>query len=934
VRSLWAAGMLLRRIRAEWGMLLLLFCVIGATSFLVAAAPRLFNRVSDDALRYAVRTSSAVGRNLVLALVSTISPGTGGVSAVRTEGEQLAAHFPPALDALITQRSLRLTAARFSVSNPLIYETHLSLRYQDGLTDAARLVSGRWPVDRGVALRQVVFGSASDLPNGGQSAGPVILEAALSAAEATEIGVRVGDRLAVSMDGSDLAGAQFQVGPTEVQIVGLYEPREPNSDYWAGDAGLLQVLLEGSPDPTDAYATAYMPAEMYPALAKSGMPFRYEWHFTIDPQRLDAGQVGMLQDILRHLDLVMAAPDIGEQGAVEVRTGLVPILDEYSAQQALAESILSVAAIGPIALAGGVLGMVAILLVTRRRAVLALARGRGASGSLVLGTQLWEALLFAGIGSLAGLLAAVLVIPARDSLLSPLLALAVGGAAVLLLLGATWPMAQRPLGGLRRDDPPLLRVTPRRLVIELTIVGIAVGGALLLRQRGLTIGADGSVASFDPLLAAVPALSGLAAGIVALRLYPLPIRGLGWFAARRRDLVPVLGLRTIGRHPSAANLPLLVLMLTAAFGAFASVIVSSIDRGQVYASYLQVGADFRLERIGIGGLGPLDDPSHIPGVAAVAPGLVDPLAGFAGAPNQRASVYLDAVDPRAYQAVAAGTPADPGWPNAFLDTPPAGGIGTEQHPIPAILSSRLPVGSGSLAVGDTFRITVAGEAMTFRLVQQRATFAGIGERNAFAVVPFNFVLAAFTGRSILPSVMWVRAPQELAASLAARVAETPLSVRIVSRYDAYAALHDAPLGTAVAIGYAISLVVAAIYLALAIIGAVVLSAARRTQDLAYLRTLGVTGQQALGLTVVEHAPPVALALLPGAALGIGIAFLLEPGLRLEEFVGTSGVPLFVDWSTLALLGAGLIAVVAAAVTAGTWLSRQARLVDALRIGED
>ncbi len=84
----------------------------------------------------------------------------------------------------------------------------------------------------------------------------------------------------------------------------------------------------------------------------------------------------------------------------------------------------------------------------------------------------------------------------------------------------------------------------------------------------------------------MPVLAGLAAGIVALRLYPLPIRALGWLAARRRDFVPVLGLRTIGRHPGAANLPLLVLLLTAAFGAFSSVLASSIDRGQVTASYL------------------------------------------------------------------------------------------------------------------------------------------------------------------------------------------------------------------------------------------------------------------------------------------------------------------------------------------------------------
>ena len=423
-------------------------------------------------------------------------------------------------------------------------------------------------------------------------------------------------------------------------------------------------------------------------------------------------------------------------------------------------------------------------------------------------------------------------------------------------------------------------MAPRRLVIEMTIVGIAVAGILLIRERGLNVSADGRVGDFNPLLTAVPVLCGLAAGIVALRLYPLPIRGLGRLAARHRGLIPVLGLRTVGRHPAAANLALLVLMLTAAVGAFSSVIVSSIDRGQRVAPYLDVGADYRIETIGIGALPPSLDPAAIRGVEAVAAGIVDASAGFASTASQRASIYLDAVDPRAYEEVVAGSPADPGWPSAFLTEPTGAGIGTERNPVPAILSARLPEGSANLALGDTFRITVLGHDVTFRLVEQRTSFPGIGEPASFAVVPLNWVQAAWGSAPLPPSVMWLRAPEEVAGSLAASVPESGESVRIVSRYDAYASLHDAPLGAAIAQGSGAAMVVATIYMALAIIGAVVLSAARRNQDLAYLRTLGVTASQALALSLTEHVTPVLLALIPGVALGVGVAFLLEPGLDL------------------------------------------------------
>jgi putative ABC transport system permease protein len=113
----------------------------------------------------------------------------------------------------------------------------------------------------------------------------------------------------------------------------------------------------------------------------------------------------------------------------------------------------------------------------------------------------------------------------------------------------------------------------------------------------------------------------------------------------------------------------------------------------------------------------------------------------------------------------------------------------------------------------------------------------------------------------------------------------------------------------------------------------VLSAAGRTRDLAYLRTLGVTARQALGLTVMEHGPPVVLALVPGVALGVAIAVLVEPGLKLSTFVGISGVPLYVDWPAMAAMAGALIAVVALSVALGTWLARRARPTDALRIGE-
>src|SRR6185369_8354412 len=392
--ALWAAGLLLRRLRTERGIILLIVILVAATSFVFAAAPRLCNRVADEALQYAVQVAPPAQRNLALNVVSAIAPTSkGGVSGVRAYGDQLAEPLPKSVTSLAGEQSLLVTSVRFYVPRPPSYETHVSLRYADGVTDATKLVSGRWPVDRGVPLRAASAAGGPTPAPGSPEAEPVVLEVALSTAEAAEVGIKLGDRLVVTLDGSDvlLRSTAYRIVPLTLEVVGLFDPIDPTAEYWEGDTALLHAQQVGNDDTPIAYVTAYIPAETYPDVWSSGLPFHYEWRYRIDPARMDAGQVAQLQVDLRRLGLLSGSTSGGPNGAVIVQTGLPRIVDAYAAQRALSEAVLSIAAIGPFGLAVGAMAMVSILLVRRRRSTLALTRGRGASGGLVLGTQLWEA---------------------------------------------------------------------------------------------------------------------------------------------------------------------------------------------------------------------------------------------------------------------------------------------------------------------------------------------------------------------------------------------------------------------------------------------------------------------------------------------------------------------------------------------------------------
>ncbi len=110
-----------------------------------------------------------------------------------------------------------------------------------------------------------------------------------------------------------------------------------------------------------------------------------------------------------------------------------------------------------------------------------------------------------------------------------------------------------------RADLQRPRVTTRRITAELTLVALAVFGALLLRRRGLG-------AEVDPYLVVVPVLAAAAAAVVALRLFPYPLRLLAGAAARARGAVPFLGFARAGRSAPATAGPLAVLVVAVSVG--------------------------------------------------------------------------------------------------------------------------------------------------------------------------------------------------------------------------------------------------------------------------------------------------------------------------------------------------------------------------------
>jgi putative ABC transport system permease protein len=948
-RGIAAVALILRRLRVQRVAAAALAALVLITAFVFAAVPRLYNRMSDDGLRYQMRTAPAPVVNLaVLEQRAPAVASSDALDVVDAEGSSFITNLPIPLQQLIGDRQMAIDSTEFSTQlvsakQPLDYPLYLKLRHQTGLASHIRITDGRLPGAPGSVLARPGWLPVPgvSLPGGALVELPLV-EVAVSRETAGSDRLTVGQRFVAHVTREPPTRRFNQqpepgAGYAVVDIVGVFDVVDPDAAFWYGDVNLQRPTITGTADAQQVHATALMAPESYAALADRSVVFSYEWRYFFNPDSVDAGELTVLSDAVRRVKADYPA-FLGAQGSgTAVRTGLDTVLTAFVNQRRLSEAILAVVTIGLAAMAAVVIGLLAALMGDRRRAATVLQRGRGASAGQIIGGQVAEALLLGVPSAAVGLLGATLLIPSRDTSAAPVAAALVALAVAVLMTAAALPYARRTLGQLERNEVSLARVNPRRRIFEGLVVVLAVIGIVLLRRRGLTAAGAGSEASgFDPFLAAVPVLLGVAVGLVVLRLYPLPVRIVAWLASLGRGFVTVFALRRVGREAGAVHLPLLVLLLTIAIGVFSSVVMSSIERGQVVTAWQQVGAPYRAEAAVYGTLPNDLDLSQVDGVRGAARAYILPDVTFDMQGTASGSAVLDAVDVDGLARVTAGTPADPHLPLPLVaEAPRDAAVGSDAAPIMAVVSKRAPLGSHVMSRGDRFELLVDGAWTSFEVAEARDTFPGIAPGRAFVVVSLEHLQASRPTRPLPITTVFLAADPSAEGAIRAALPAGGAPPHLASQSAVLADLHASPLVGAVSAGFGLGLLVAALYSALAVVVALILTAAARSRDLTFLRTLGLTGRQSIGLTVVEHLPSVLLAVLIGIGLGVGLAVLLEPGLDLRAFAGqTILVPLSVDWIAVGVLALALATVVAAAVLATAALARRMSVSRALRLGDD
>jgi putative ABC transport system permease protein len=932
----------LRHLRADRVPAVGLGLLVFVTATVFALGPRLLDRVGDDALRGDVSQAGAVARNIALVDDAFIPPGPDSDPLVHLgeEGDARAAQIPAAVRDVIGGRSIVAESPRFRIHASTPDPAFARFRIQPGAETRIHYVQGRPPTG---ASRTVPLPPSAEPSPGGAQGSPqteaTVIEAALSTDAVRQIGHGLGETLFLSLDPRDpLTVGRDRDALAAMEVVGVFDVDQPVDSFWYDDRSVEKASIRSlGGDARAIDTTALIAPQGYgpgltaitarasgpePTNALDGVPFRTTWRLFVATDRLRAATMDPLIRDLRKLDTTFTQVTSRTLEATAMRSGLLPLVQGHAARWTSALAILTVVAIGPAAAAIAALALVATIAARRRRRALALVRGRGATlGQLIRAVLLEGAVIVIPALGLA-ILVAILLVPAQGNQATIAAAVAVAVLAVGLLIVTAVPAALAVKGaqGSREGDPPR-GPSPRRLVFELVVILLAAGGAYLLRERGVRgASSTGTLSGADPLIAAVPALAAVAAGLAAIRLVPLLLRLFGRVAAAGRGLVPLLALRRATQGGTTAAV-LIVLLAAASIGAFSSTALVQLDRAGEIASWHEVGAPY-LVNDADGSLPVALDPAKLPGARSAA------LASWTevriGLHNLR--VQFISVDASAYDAMVNGTLGDPALPQEML-------TGNGGPIVPVLISSSVATRIDGVKVGDQFELTVNGLRYQARSIAARDSFPTLPPNALFTIASRQQLKAIHPEAQLIPTSIFLDAPEADGPAIRAAVADVAPGATVDDRAELVRRFRDSPVTAAIVVGIALAAVVAALYAALAVAAALALAGDARAVEVAHLRALGLSRREALGLAIVEHGPTVVIAVIAGVSLGLGLYLLLQPGLGLDAIIGARvDVPLAADPRQLAIVLAGVLGIAALGIGLATVMQRRTASVTALRGG--
>lgn len=926
-----AAGFGLRQFAADPWVSLSLALMVVVVVFVATLWPRFALQMNSEQVPHEVNELSAVRQDMIAHSSTTVTPEPGMPDTV--EGawgplqenlERVRQEQPEPLRSMLRPAQFLVNVDQATETRPPsedsdIAYVSLQQRIDPYLQEHVELVEGDWPA--------YVVDTTSYV--GVDDQGFTIIEdvGEITAADPTPVLLLDEAAERLGWDVGEAFGNWV--------LSGTYRPIDPEDGRWEHhtNGASMGTLYDGNRGIL-GFSTIYLnpanPGSIGPPAVAS-----FEYWYGLDAAAVAGNQVDLVTSQL----LGMASSDMTLQeedttpggGQVKARfsSEVVGTFQALSAQQRATASMLAVVAAGPIGVTLAVFALAARLIVTRRTYTLSLVSARGGSPRQVRGLLALEGVLLGLPAAALGYLLAGLVRPVSTGLPEIVLAAAAGLVpAAALALSAGENSLRETRSDLRGRSSSKVR-----WIVETIVVALAAIAVWRLLDRGLTgidlpeqatpgtagAGAPAATASVDTgvdlLMAATPVLLALAACVLTLRLYALPVLALSSIFRRRTDLIPFLGSARSVRDPAGGLIPALAVILGVGVAVFSTLMSSTINNGAESAAWNQTGAQIRMS-------GPQFDQAlmeqigGIEGVSAVG-GIREAgrSADLSGDVTQTGvSVYV--VDSNLPE-VQAGSPMVSPLPDELF----SGGGAT-----PILTGGNLEGDSGSGSLTNLGPVNIVGHVDELPGMRTDATFVVVDrtlwEQAGGRTTPATVALVDVTDPAQREQVT-----SAIGEEISNALVQTPQA-----DLDAF---RSAPVTSGLTQLFAAAVIVTTALTVLAILIVQLMGAPARARLLAVLRTLGLRPRQGRSLTAWELGPLLAMAFAVGSVLGVAIPWLLLKAIDLTGMTGGGNQPtLHLDWAQLGLVVGAILVAVILAVTVSAATASRTNLAQQLRVGEE
>lgn len=913
-------GLLARGFRAALGPLLAMAAIVLVVATLASSAPLALRSLASAEVAYQFENLPASRRDLISRVPGSpaLTPGSSPYSRFDEALAAITDAAPSPLrktfgTAQYTFASDQLPVARRDVARftPL---TPIKINVAPSLADHIRMTEGALPgaFDTVIDPTNTGYPPRHFSPFDRDPRDPQI-DIVLSTTTAEQAEWAVGEERWVSWK---------QDHGFYVRLSGIFEALDPADGFWAATPSALMPGIDytsfSGSNTRIVICAAFIDPGSWPVLEEqTGLAMVTTAAIPFSTAGLTVEEDGEILPQLRSFtSTAQPVANVAKTGTVASLTFSSDSEETLTTALTRAQTatvVLVMVASGPIGVAIAALWLLSRLIMLRRRDTLALASARGASAAQLRLSQALETLLLSVPASAVGAILGYLLFPSSWSPIGAWSAAAVAVVPPILIAIAASPRSLRPTRG---DLDPRARGR-YRWVLEVIVLAFTALAVLLLLQRGLTTSA-GTV-GVDPLLAGTPLLLSLSAGLIVLRLYPLPLLGFTRWVKRRKGIVAFLGASRSIRDPAAGLAPVLAMVVGLAVAVFSGVLLGTVTGGVGTAAHSIVGADLRIDS-------PILNQEQLDEIADV-DGVTESVSLYQYTRLQNLSVEDNLSVPTVVVDTAALSRVQEGVPGAaHLDldmTRPLDGR------FPVLLSPGLAA-HYTIAADSTFGsadIVSAGDPGTSPSLSGVEDWVLIDTANSEAFGIYKF-LPRITLLRLDPGADVTAVKADLASIVGP-------DATITSPADAAALLNGSPVSGGLQVALLALIVIVALLCAGTVVLALMISGPARERLLALLRTLGLTRGQGRGITGWEIGPTAIVAIVTGCVLGAVLPLIVLAGVDLRPFTGGVLQPVIrIDPVLLGIVVGGFALLVVVATAIAMAAARRVSLARSLRTSEE